>query len=301
MAADKDFSDIADRFLRFVHRETKLPIIICDSSGTIVKAVVKNRVGTQHAGAQRILRGEVSEYFVTAEEAAANPLVKEGCNIPIEVDGVRVGTFGIAAKLEVAQPVARLAAQVIASWIKEGRQRRALDSGARTAWTAVNEVTGRMEALRERTRSIGAAMAGAARAAAEQVGKTDDVIKTVQEISQQSRMLAINGSVEAVRAGEHGRAFAVLSREMLELAEHARSSAGEIQATLGEVRGSIERLTGAMSESNAVATEQAEALARTAQAVEALQKMVASLAASFEEGRKVPALEAGAAAGSSRS
>lgn len=283
MAADRNFSQIADRFLRFVHRETQLPIIICDDTGTIVKAVVKSRIGTQHAGAVRILRGEVPEYNVTAEEAAANPLVKEGCNIPIEVDGVRVGTFGIAGKLEVTQPVARLAAQVIASWIKEDRQRRALDAGARDAWAAVTEVTSRMDAVRERTRGIGETMAGAARAAAEQVGKTDAVIKTVQEISQQSRMLAINGSVEAVRAGEHGRAFAVLSREMLELAEHARASAGEIQATLGEVRASIERLTGAMAESNAVASEQGDALARTAQAVAALQKMVASLAASFDE------------------
>ncbi len=284
MAADQDFSEIADRFLRFVHRETKLPIIICDRTGTIVKAVAKSRIGTPHAGAQRILRGELSEALVTAEEAAANPLVKEGCNIPIEVDGVRVGTFGIAGKLEVAQPVARLAAQVIASWIKESRQRRALDAAAREAFAAVSEVTSRMDTLRERTRRVGESMAAAARSATEQVARTDDVMRTVQELSEQSRMLAINGSVEAVRAGEHGRAFGVLARELVELAEHARTSGGEIQGTLRQVRASIERLTASTAESNGIAAEQGEALSRTAQAVQALQRMVASLAASFEEG-----------------
>ena len=285
MAADQDFSEIAERFFRFVYRETKMPIIICDRTGTIVNAVAKGRIGTQHAGAQSILRGEVSEYLVTAEEAAANPLVKEGCNIPIEVDGVRVGTFGIGGQLDVAQPVARLAAQIIASWIKEARQRRALEAAAREAFAAVTEVTSRMDALRERTRRVGETMASAARDAMQQVAKTDDVMKTVQELSEQSRMLAINGSVEAVRAGEHGRAFGVLSREMVELAEHARTSGGEIQATLRQVHVSIERLTAAVAESNGIASEQAEALSRTAQAVEALQKMVAALAASFEEGR----------------
>jgi sugar diacid utilization regulator len=282
MSEDLQFLDIADRFLRFVSRETGLPVIICDRTGTIVKAVVRSRIGTKHAGAQRIMRGEAAEYVVTAEEAAANPLVKEGCNYPIEVDGVRVGTFGIAGDLTVVKPVARLASHVMASWIKEDRQRRALHEAAQGAGATVAEVTERMGKLRERARGVGAAMAAASSAAGEQVARTDGVVRTVDEIAQQTRILSINGSVEATRAGEHGRAFAVVSREMLDLAEHARTAATEIRSTLGQVRASIDRVGAAVTESSAISTEQANTLSRTAEAVEALQRVIAGLAASFE-------------------
>jgi methyl-accepting chemotaxis protein len=43
------------------------------------------------------------------------------------------------------------------------------------------------------------------------------VVRQVNDIAQQSRMLAINASVEATRAGDHGRAFGVIAREMLAL------------------------------------------------------------------------------------
>jgi sugar diacid utilization regulator len=126
MAQDQDFWRLAARFVSFVNKETGLPLIVCDEQGVIREAVVRSRIGTTHAGAQRILRGEVDEAFVTAEEAARDPKMKEGYNCPIVLDGRRVGTFGIAGPMELSRPMARVAAAVLSSWLNELNGQRAL-------------------------------------------------------------------------------------------------------------------------------------------------------------------------------
>jgi signal transduction histidine kinase len=118
---EPDLRELAREFLAFVHDVTKQPMIVCDEQGTIIEAVDPERIGSTHAGAQRILRGEVDEVVVTAEEAARDPRMKPGVSVPIVVDGRRVGTFGLTGPREVAQPVIRMAAVVLASWIKERR------------------------------------------------------------------------------------------------------------------------------------------------------------------------------------
>jgi methyl-accepting chemotaxis protein len=67
----------------------------------------------------------------------------------------------------------------------------------------------------------------------------------VQDLSQQSRMLAINASVEATRAGDGGRAFGIIAREMLTLADDARAASNRIQGTLKDVGGAVGALDGA--------------------------------------------------------
>jgi PAS domain S-box-containing protein len=110
---------VADRFLRLTQEETGLETIICDETGAIVRATFPSCAGSVHPGSQRIMRNEVNEYFVTAGEAEANPLVSEGQNCPIVVGGRRIGTLGIAGPLETTRPLARVAAVLLAHWAEE--------------------------------------------------------------------------------------------------------------------------------------------------------------------------------------
>ncbi|MFL5301248.1 MAG: sugar diacid recognition domain-containing protein [Anaeromyxobacteraceae bacterium] len=275
---DQDLRKLAGRFLDFVYHATSLPMIVCDEDGTIVQAVDRTRIGKTHAGAQRILRGEVEEVFVTDEEAAADPRMKAGCSVPIVIDGKRVGTFGLTGPSDVAQPLTRVASAVLASWLDEQRRQSALKHTADDVLSGVKGVSERAERASSEATAVVARMAATSRDAAEKVERSGAILRTVHEIAQTSRILSINGSVEAARAGERGRGFAVVAREMLDLAEHARGAATQIQGTLAEVQRSIEQMQGAIDRSGALARGQASALGEVQAIVLSLQHAVAELA-----------------------
>ncbi|MBI3445221.1 MAG: chemotaxis protein [Magnetospirillum sp.] len=76
--------------------------------GRIVASSVKERIGSIHAIAARIMKGEMDEYGVTQEEAAKSSGMREGVNMGIDFEGVRLINFGIAGPLATVRPLARI-------------------------------------------------------------------------------------------------------------------------------------------------------------------------------------------------
>ena len=99
--------------------ETEFPVLIYDLNGTIVRATDKSRIGDPHAGAQKIMSGEVDYYAVTQAEAKTNPLIREGFSCPIIIDDQKVAAFGITGKLDIVTPMAKVAVKMFDAWITD--------------------------------------------------------------------------------------------------------------------------------------------------------------------------------------
>jgi methyl-accepting chemotaxis protein len=203
----------------------------------------------------------------------------------IAIDGVAHGAQEQAGAVNQATTIAAQISNTIHE-VATNAQASAKDASeaANTARTGAQTVEETIKGMHSIKTKVGISVVKV-QEMGERSGQIGTIVQTIEDISSQTNLLALNAAIEAARAGEHGKGFAVVADEVRKLAERSSAATKEIGDLIKGIQVTVAEAVEAMNDgANEVeagvvrAGESGVALESILKAVEAVNAQISSIA-----------------------
>lgn len=203
-----------------------------------------------------------NDLLISSEHAAVDQVSTAATEMSAAVHEVARNAQNAADAARAAEEQSRQSAKVVSATI----------SAIRELAHEVESASDTIQTLEQETSNIGA------------------VLAVIKGIAEQTNLLALNAAIEAARAGEQGRGFAVVADEVRALAARTQDSTKDIQLMIERLQTGVQNAVSAMHSGGAQARESVEraagvdqALSATGDSVQRINDMAAQIATACEE------------------
>ncbi len=200
---------------------------------------------------------------------------------------------GIAEQSHRATQIATASAQMSHTVIDIARSASGMATAAHDATRVAGEGSAIVDRSVDEVKTIAETVSASAKiitSLGERSRQIGAIVNVIEDIADQTNLLALNAAIEAARAGEQGRGFAVVADEVRKLAERTAKATSEIGKMINAVRNEVGQAVLSMDKATKQVdigaqdiTKAGDALSQIVESVNNLQSMVQQIASATEE------------------
>lgn len=278
MITDVKQNEIMDAFNKIIPYfkiffEDDVLIGIYNTTNSLVYTCPETIKSTYKAG-DKVPEGSAA-YACMKENRVIHKLVgKEAFGVPIKAiaiplrndKGEVVGSLGIAKSLEKQTSISDLSKNLSLSLTQISSALSQISIGIQNAGKASEDILKNIKSTNEKTKD------------------TDGVLEFIRNVANKTNLLGLNAAIESSRAGDAGKGFSVVAKEIRKLSSSSSESIKKIEGVIKEIQQSVSTITCNVDEVNGVFQDQAAALEEIMASIQELNetaKILEEIAAKF--------------------